>query len=445
MQDRCLQSNGGDPSTWVDRAIAKDKKTVSILELPTKADGKEYSLDDLKDDQSQAVALVLENLKQWLECDSDEDFAGYKPLRITIMGAGGSGKSVIINTLVTVLRKAFQHNGCCEVLAPTGTAACNVGGETIHHYYSMGVREDYTPPMSTGSFRYEKLMQKGRTLLAMIIDEKSLLSSNLVGSAAQMTAETLYGGFNKTVSWGGLPVVVIVGDDSQLPSIDKGALSILSDDVKANPKRMETKGEAIFLELAGKVFELAGSKRVQKHDNTARALNDRLRDGKPSDEDIRKLQSLSMKQMRKVHGDGVVDLIERDALYLFAYAAPIKERNLTSVARVCDATNPIAVVKSRSTGINGRGIHKHFDSGTPVSTVLAREAKVAIIGRNFYPKWGLHNGACGTVKEIVFARGQNPNRGDLPSYVVVDFPAYSGPAWDSEHPQVRDIVAYPIQ
>jgi hypothetical protein len=32
--------------------------------------------------------------------------------------------------------------------------------------------------------------------------------------------------------------------------------------------------------------------------------------------------------------------------------------------------------------------------------------------------------------------GDNPNNGDLPSYVVVKFPSYVGPAWDENHPKV---------
>ena len=64
----------------------------------------------------------------------------------------------------------------------------------------------------------------------------------------------------------------------------------------------------------------------------------------------------------------------------------------------------------------------HFDDNDLVKfTSLCVNAEVAIKGRNFYPKWGLHNGASGTVRQIVFAEGNNPNNGDLPEYVVVEF------------------------
>ena len=50
--------------------------------------------------------------------------------------------------------------------------------------------------------------------------------------------------------------------------------------------------------------------------------------------------------------------------------------------------------------------------------------------------WGLHNGACGIVREIVFQDGHSPNAGHQPSYVVVHFPLYVGPPWDEAFPKV---------
>ena len=54
--------------------------------------------------------------------------------------------------------------------------------------------------------------------------------------------------------------------------------------------------------------------------------------------------------------------------------------------------------------------------------------------------FGLHSGACRTVDEIVFKKGENPNNGDLPLYVVVDFPLYCGPVWDTKNPTVSKQV-----
>ena len=62
---------------------------------------------------------------------------------------------------------------------------------------------------------------------------------------------------------------------------------------------------------------------------------------------------------------------------------------------------------------------------TPLLTHICVGAKVAIKGNNIAPTWGLYNGAIGTVKEIVFALGKNPNLGHLPLYVAVEFNSYN--------------------
>jgi hypothetical protein len=73
--------------------------------------------------------------------------------------------------------------------------------------------------------------------------------------------------------------------------------------------------------------------------------------------------------------------------------------------------------------------------------VVGAKLEVCLQGQNFYPLlWGLHNGACGTVvQEIIYATGTNPNKGDHPSYVVINFPQYAGPPWDKDNPKVSQV------
>ncbi len=80
--------------------------------------------------------------------------------------------------------------------------------------------------------------------------------------------------------------------------------------------------------------------------------------------------------------------------------------------------------------------HFHDDSGVTEYTPICRKCLVSIQGRNFMPKWGLFNGAVGTVMEIIYEKGNNPNHGDLPTAVIVDFPGYIGPIWDKNNPTV---------
>ena len=80
----------------------------------------------------------------------------------------------------------------------------------------------------------------------------------------------------------------------------------------------------------------------------------------------------------------------------------------------------------------------HFKSDIyiPNYTLLAEQAQVQLHGTKYENPWGLYDGARGFVDEIVYSFGNDPNKGDLPAYVVVHFPNYSGPIWDKNNPKV---------
>lgn len=60
------------------------------------------------------------------------------PLRMIISGTAGTGKSYLINCLRLLLRDKVR------VAAPTGVAAFNVDGHTLHSLLSLPTKGDYT-------------------------------------------------------------------------------------------------------------------------------------------------------------------------------------------------------------------------------------------------------------------------------------------------------------
>ena len=83
----------------------------------------------------------------------------------------------------------------------------------------------------------------------LIIDERSLLTSKLFGSTAQILSETIFqGGISQQII-GALPVLVLVGDDYQLPSMSEGALDVL---FRAFGSKMTQKGRQLFKDLLQK-------------------------------------------------------------------------------------------------------------------------------------------------------------------------------------------------
>ena len=122
-----------DPSEWLNfKCSQRDNGSQELeLNIPKKSDGSFYDIDGLFKDQLTVVLVIMDKIIEWAMC---KDISKFKPLRITINGPAGMGKTVVINTVVTLIRSLFNENGVVQVCAPTGTAAFNAGGETLHHF-----------------------------------------------------------------------------------------------------------------------------------------------------------------------------------------------------------------------------------------------------------------------------------------------------------------------
>jgi len=248
--------------------------------------------------------------------------------------------------------------------------------------------------------------------------------------------ETIHGGGHlRSEAWGGLPILLLFGDDYQLQGFGEGAFQALCDRNRSN---IAMKGRQAFLDCTEIVMELKASIRMQDDKIQDKQLLDRLRVATDvTERDVQKLMSLRMDVMEAKHGKAVVAKIQDEAMHLFYRNAKRICHNLQKLVEKSSPTNPVAVIRAVSKGPNGKGISRHFDSDTPNSSLICKNAKVAIECRNLVPIWGLHNGACGTVVDIIFNEGENPNHGDHPKYVCVHFPLCCGPVWDIDNPKAR--------
>jgi hypothetical protein len=60
------------------------------------------------------------------------------------------------------------------------------------------------------------MMEKLKHTAAVFIDERSMLSQCVLGNTEMNIRNTAHGGGHKDEDWGGIPVVIIFGDDYQL-------------------------------------------------------------------------------------------------------------------------------------------------------------------------------------------------------------------------------------
>jgi hypothetical protein len=98
-----------------EKNVLKRKRKV---EIPKQKDGSIYSLKNLSKQQQAVVIAAIDTIVNFLKNDKK-----YKPLRATVMGCGGTGKSFIINTIISIVRNMTQMNDTIKVGVPSGAAA----------------------------------------------------------------------------------------------------------------------------------------------------------------------------------------------------------------------------------------------------------------------------------------------------------------------------------
>jgi ATP-dependent DNA helicase PIF1 len=133
-----------------------------------------------------------------------------------LTGGGGCGKSFLIRK---ILGEYARNGKTAVVLAPTGIAAENIGGETIHSFFAIPTSDlesrDRIP------YLLNKIRQKGKTYLhkirdvdLFIIDEISMVS-DLLFDVMDQIVRIAHG--NTIKPFGGKAQVLACGDFFQLP------------------------------------------------------------------------------------------------------------------------------------------------------------------------------------------------------------------------------------
>ena len=296
---------------------------------------------------------------------------------VFITGRAGTGKSTLLDY--------FRHNTKKNVvvLAPTGVAALNVGGQTIHSFFAF--RPDITLD------RVKKLSAMKRALIksldAMIIDEISMVRADLldcVDKALRINRDF------PDLPFGGLQMILI-GDLYQLPPVvtnsEKAAFSLHYDSPYFFSARAfnDPNFELEFIELE-KVFR-------QKEASFLELLNA-----------IRN-RSITEEQLARLNARCRPDFIPpEDEFYI----------TLTSTNEAADRLNEEKLARLPGAGRRYPGvIAGEFDPDSlPTAEILALKegAQVMLLNNDSYSRWV--NGSIGRVEEIIEAE-------DKPDVIMV--------------------------
>ena len=131
---------------------------------------------------------------------------------IFLTGAGGVGKSVVLQFVVDWAKTTNKNIGVC---ASTGVSAVNLpNGRTVHSYLSIGLAKTTAYNLFTKARKNSQLKKKLNELQILIIDEVSMISAELFDKISEYLS--LMRGVKKP--FGGLQLV-LCGDMCQLPPV----------------------------------------------------------------------------------------------------------------------------------------------------------------------------------------------------------------------------------
>ena len=128
---------------------------------------------------------------------------------VFLTGEAGTGKSTLVREF---LRRCDRE---CVVLAPTGIAALNAGGTTIHSQMMLkpGLLNPLTlEPLTDGSRC--RVLRMAKTI---VVDEVSMVRSDLF-CAMDARLREVASGVRKDMPFGGKQMI-LVGDFMQLPPV----------------------------------------------------------------------------------------------------------------------------------------------------------------------------------------------------------------------------------
>lgn len=176
------------------------------------------SLEDrvamLNDDQRRIFDKIKAHLFHQQKHENNDCSCNFKPIQLFVSGVGGTGKSFLIEALVHNIWSLDSL--LCAVAAPTGLAAFNVGGITIHRLFQLPVEH---AGKTASNWSLPKTSQKVLkptlcNVKLFIIDEVSMVSSlNL--AYIHLRLEELF----SKIEWFGSRNMLLVGDLLQLQPV----------------------------------------------------------------------------------------------------------------------------------------------------------------------------------------------------------------------------------
>ena len=197
-------------------STADESMSWQQISLSTMTDAEyQHALNSASADQKVVIDKVYShNTSRILDSSTDQ-------LLLFVTGGAGVGKSFLIKTIREMLIRTQQNHNPVLLTAPTGIAAYNIGGVTVHSAFCLPV--EHKKSATYIPLRAEKLKQfriKFKDVAYIIIDEISMLSCHNFDFVNKRLCEIKDTTSDRTVLFGGLSLIVF-GDLFQLKPVHR--------------------------------------------------------------------------------------------------------------------------------------------------------------------------------------------------------------------------------
>jgi hypothetical protein len=134
-----------------------------------------------------------------------------------VQGMAGVGKSYLIKIIDTITKLITGEMDSVIIMAPTGNAAANIGGNTLDSILHFSRRNKESKAIE--AIKLSVLQKRFRNVILSIIDERSMIGLKLGGHTSIRLGQLMNYGNHEDDPVGGLPASIIVGDEFQLPPV----------------------------------------------------------------------------------------------------------------------------------------------------------------------------------------------------------------------------------
>ncbi|XP_070182372.1 uncharacterized protein [Littorina saxatilis] len=390
---------------WLERM----KNSVSLQNANTGSGGLPGQLN-----RKQLLAFRL--LQRQVEMVVEQGIDKASQLLLNISGAAGTGKSFWLNCLRRHVKDQQLPHNFVKSAAPSGTAAYQIGGQTLHGMLYLPVGKTEFKPLSGSALA--DLQKDFRETALLVVDEKSMIGlktffyvSERLKEAKPHRADEPFGGLS----------VILLGDWKQLPPVMDSPLYHNPSCGKQNSMQsVKAGGHNLYLLFRDVVFfqqieRQAGDDQAMFRDELCR-----LSEGKFSEQDWERWKQRD------------INLLSRDEQRVFREKAVMacaytKDMVRHNIAGVKANKEPIALIKAESKPkreATKEGSDR--ECGLPSKIVLCKDT-VFRLSCNIWTAAGLTNGAVGKVHAIIYAPNTKPPQ--LPVAVIGIFDDYCGPSF----------------